>query len=146
MSITDPVRRFEANELPSQYNRNAARRQRFTYIISGLLAVSVAATVAFVIVRSRLKSAPVLGSVGGEVLVTTSLRPILGKIIIDSVPPNAEIRINGQLRGRTPTTINDVDMDNTRRLELRLKDYQPLVQDLAWPNDRTIRINAKLVP
>jgi serine/threonine protein kinase len=145
MSITDQMRLFEANELPSQYKRNAARRQWFTYIISGILAVSVAAGVAFVIVRSTLKSTPVLGSVGGEVLVTTSLQSILGKIIIDSVPPNAEIRINGQLRGRTPTTINDVDMDNTRRLELRLKDYQPLVQDLAWPNDRTIRINAKLV-
>ena len=82
---------------------------------------------------------------GGEVSVTTSLKPILGKIMIDSVPPNAEIHINGQLRGRTPTTISDVEMDNAKRLELRLKDYQPFIQDLTWPSDGKIRINAKLV-
>ena len=73
------------------------------------------------------------------------LTPITGKILVNTVPPSAEIRINGQLRGRTPTTINDVDMDSAKQLELRLKDYQPYVQDLVWPADGKIQIDIKLV-
>ena len=200
MSLTGQMRLYEVDELPSQYKLGAARRRWFTYITSGVLAVSVAAAVTFLIIRSTRESVPTVGSVhivsvppnaevlfdgtrlssktpltidgapvgtrhsirlelahheayeetvdipknGGEVPVTASLKPILGKIIIDSVPSNAEIRINGQLRGRTPTTINDIEMDNAKRLELRLKDYQPYIQDLAWPSDGKIRINAKL--
>jgi hypothetical protein len=81
---------------------------------------------------------------GGEISVTATLKPITGKILINSVPPFAEIHINGQLRGRTPTTLNGIDMDSAKRLELRLKDYQPYVQDLVWPPDGKIQIDAKL--
>ena len=200
MSLTGQMRLLEVDELPSQYKLGAARNRWLTYIASGVLAVSVAAGVTFLIIRSTRDSVPVVGSIhiesvppGAEVIfdntrltdktpltidgapvgtshtirlevprhesyeetvnipksgspisVTASLKPILGKIIIDSVPANAEIHINGQLRGRTPTTINDVEMDNAKRIELRLKDYQPLVQDLKWPADGRIRINATL--
>jgi hypothetical protein len=201
MSLTGQLRLFEADELPAHYQLGAARRRWFTYIASGVLAVSVAAAVTFLIIRSTRESTPVLGSVriesvpagaevtfdgtrltnktpftidsipvatrhairvelarhqayeetvdipktGGEVPLMALLKPITGKIIINSVPPGAEIRINGELRGRTPTTINDVDMDSAKRLELRLKDYQPFAQDLAWPRDGKIRINQSLV-
>jgi len=201
MSITGQMRLFEADELPSQYKLGAARRRWFTYIVSGILAVSVAAAVTFLIIRSTRESTPSVGSVhiesvpanaevtfdgtrltdktpltidgapvgtrhtvrvelarhqayeetvdipktGGEVPVMALLKPITGKLIIDSQPSNAEIHINGQLRGRTPTTINDLDMDSAKRLELRLKDYQPYVRDLTWPGDGKYRISAKLV-
>jgi hypothetical protein len=201
MSITGQMRLYEADELPSHYKIGAARRRWFTYIASGVLAVSVAAAVTFLIIRSTRESTPAMGSVhivsvpagadvmfdgtrltektpltlegapagtrhtvrlelarhesyeetidiprtGGEVPVTTTLKPITGKVIVDSEPSNAEIRINGELRGRTPTTINDVDMDNAKRIELRLKDYQPMMQDLQWPSDGRIRIKATLV-
>jgi serine/threonine protein kinase len=201
MSITGQMRLYEADELPSQYKLGAARRRWFTYIASGVLAVSVAAAVTFLIIRSTRESVPAVGSVhivsvpagaevlfdgtrltdktplmldgapvgtrhavrlelprhesyeetvdiprtGGEVSVTATLKPITGKVIVDSEPSNAEIRINGELRGRTPTTINDVDMDNAKRIELRLKDYQPFQQDLQWPSDGKVRIKATLV-
>ena len=202
MSITGQMRLYEVDELPSQYQLVAARRRWFTYIVSGILAVSVAAAVTFLIIRSMRDSTPVVGSVhiesvpsgadvlfdgtrltdktpltidgapvgtrhtirlelarhepadetvdipkaGGVISVTRTLTPITGKVIVDSEPPSAEIRINGQLRGRTPAIIKDVDMDNARKIELRLKDYQPFVQDLTqWSSDGKIQIKATLV-
>jgi hypothetical protein len=198
MSLTGQMRLSEVDELPSQYKLGSGRRQWFTYIASGVLAVSVAAGVTFLIIRSTRESTPALGSIhieseprgaevifdntrltdktpltidgapagtrhtirlelahyqpleetvdipkaGGRISVARLLSRMLGKIIIDSDPPNAEIRIDGQLRGRTPTTITEVDMDNVRRLELRLKDYQPIIQDLTW-RDGKATVNAR---
>jgi hypothetical protein len=202
MSITGQMRLFEVDELPSQYKLGAARRRWLTYIFSGTLAVSVAAAVTFLIIRSMRETAPTFGSVhiesvppnadvlfdgtrlpndktpltidkvpvgtphvirveyarhqpyeetidiprkGGEISVTATLKPITGKILVNSAPPNAEIHISGQLRGRTPMTVNGIDMESAKRLELRLKDYQPYVQDLNWPPDGKITIDVKLV-
>ena len=200
LSLTGQLRLFEVDELPSQYKLGAARRRWLTYVASGVLAVSVAAVVTFLIIRSMRDSAPVVATVhvesvpsgadvlfdgtrlvektplnidgakvgsrhtirielarhsafedsvdipkaGGEVAVTAMLKPITGKILVDSVPSNAEVHINGQLRGRTPTTIPDLDMASARKLEIRLKGYQPFVQDLVWPADGKIQIIAKL--
>jgi len=198
MSLTGQLRLSEVDELPSQYKLGSGRRQWFTYIASGVLAVSVAAGVTFLIIRSTRDSTPAVGSIhiesdppgaevifdkqrlidktpltidgapagtrhtirlelshfqpveetvdipktGGRISVVKLLSRMLGKIIIDSDPPNAEIRINGQLRGITPRTITDVDMDNVSRIELRLKDYQPIIQDLTW-RDGKATVNAK---
>jgi hypothetical protein len=81
---------------------------------------------------------------GGQISVTATLKPITGKILVNTVPPNAEVHINGQLRGRSPTTINGIDMNSAKRLEIRLKDYQPYVQDLVWPAEGKIQIDIKL--
>ena len=80
---------------------------------------------------------------GGEVQVMALLKPVTGKLKVNSQPGGADIYINGQPRGRTPTTVNDVDMDSSRKIELRLKDYQPYVQDLTWPSDGSIEIDAR---
>ncbi|HSS02755.1 MAG TPA: protein kinase [Kofleriaceae bacterium] len=201
MSLTGQLRAAEIDELPAHYRLGASRARWFTYIVSGVLAVSVAAAVTFLIIRSMRDTAPQVASVyitsvpagadvlfegtrlrdktpltidkvpvgtrptirlelahygpyeeildiprrGAEVKRTIQLMAITGKIVIDSVPAGAEIHINGRMRGRTPTTINDVDMDSAKVLELRLKDYQLFRQDLAWPADGKIQINAKLV-
>jgi hypothetical protein len=81
---------------------------------------------------------------GGQVTVTALLKPVTGKIIVNSQPGEAEIWINGQLRGRTPTTLNDVDMGGATKLELRLKGYQPFVKDLSWPENGQISLDVKL--
>jgi hypothetical protein len=81
---------------------------------------------------------------GGEHKVMALLKPVTGKLVVNSRPGGAEIRINDQLRGRTPTTINDVDMGSARKLELRLKDYQPFVQDLTWPDNGQIDLDIPL--
>jgi serine/threonine protein kinase len=202
MSLTGQMRLYEVDELPSQYQLVAARRRWFTYLVSGVLAVSVAAAVTFLIIRSMRDGAPVTGSVhiesvpagadvlfdgtrltdktpltidgapvgtrhsirlelarhepadetidiprtGGLVAVTKTLTLITGTLTVVSDPPNAEIWINRELRGRTPATLKGVDVDNVRQIELRLKDYQPLVKDLSqWPSDGKLGIQAKLV-
>jgi hypothetical protein len=59
-------------------------------------------------------------------------------------PEGAEIRIDGQLRGRSSMTITDIDMSSAKTLEIRLKDYQPFIQELQWPANGEININQKL--
>jgi len=81
---------------------------------------------------------------GGEISVTALMKPIPGKLVVNSQPGGAEIWINGQLRGRTPTTLNDIDMATARKLELRLKGYQPFVSDLDWPANGQITLDPKL--
>jgi serine/threonine protein kinase len=81
---------------------------------------------------------------GGEVTVNAALKPITGKLVVVTQPDGAEIRIDGQLRGRAPTTINDIDMASAKTVELRLKDYQPYIQNLEWPANGEIDIDKKL--
>ena len=78
---------------------------------------------------------------GGEYPVMALLRPITGKIVINTRPGGAEIRINDQVRGVTPLTLNDVDMATAKKVELRLKDYQPIVKALDWPANGQINID-----
>jgi hypothetical protein len=201
MSLTGQMRLFEVDELPSQYKLNSASRRWFTYMVSGVLAVSVAASVTFLIIRSTRESPPTVGSVrvesvpssadvlydgtrltektpvtidsapvgtrhtirielahrlpyeetidipknGGVVPVTAQLQSVTGKILVNSAPAGAEIRINGTLKGRTPATIGDLDPEGTVHIELRLKDYQPYVKDYKWPSDGKITIDQTLV-
>lgn len=199
MSLTGQLRLFEVDELPSQYNLGAARRRRFTYLVAGLIAISVAAGVTFMIIRFTRETAPTVGRVhiesvpagaeitydgtrltdktpytienvpvgsrhevkvelprykaysdtvdipktGGEVPVMALLKPVTGKLKINSQPGGAEIWINGTNRGRTPTTLNDIDMEASKKLELRLKDYEPIIWDLTWPKTGEIDIDAR---
>jgi eukaryotic-like serine/threonine-protein kinase len=82
---------------------------------------------------------------GGEISVTAVLQIVPGKIVVNSQPGGAEIWIDGQLRGRTPTTLNDIDMGSSKKLEIRLKGYQPFVTDLAWPSNGQIMLDPKLL-
>ena len=204
LSMTGQLRLYEADELPPQFQLGAPGRRWFTYIASGVLAVTVAAVATFLIVRAmrdttpppvnvRVDSVPANATVlfdgtvlpqrtpmaipgasagrrhtirvelshyepyeeqidmphqGGEVAVMATLKAVADKILIESVPSNAEIRIDGALRGRTPATISGVDRDSAKLLELRLKDYQPYqksLQDVTWPPDGKLKIYAKLV-
>jgi hypothetical protein len=81
---------------------------------------------------------------GGDVPFMADLKPLTGKLVIVSKPDGADVKIDGVLRGRTPVTINDVDLDKAKVVELRLKDYQPFVQPLKWPASGEIDIDAKL--
>jgi serine/threonine protein kinase len=204
LSLTNQLRLYEVDELPPQFRLGASRRRWLAYVVSGVLAVSVAAIATFLVIRSMRDTAAVLGTVridsvpasaevlfdgtrlpgrtpmtiprtpvgtrhtirvelshysaheeqieipprGGEVSVMASLKPVADKIVVDSLPSNAEIRIDGVLRGRTPATISDVDRDSAKLLELRLKDYQPYqksLQDITWPSDGRLKVFAKLV-
>jgi serine/threonine protein kinase len=82
---------------------------------------------------------------GREVTVNAVMDPITGRLRIATSPPGAEVLIDGALRGRTPATINDIDMASARKLELRLKDYQPVIQLLNWPANGEIDIDKNLI-
>ncbi|MEO7735656.1 MAG: PEGA domain-containing protein, partial [Kofleriaceae bacterium] len=82
---------------------------------------------------------------GHEISVMAKLEPLTGKLVINCDPKDAEIWINGELRGRAPTILLGLDLSSAKHLELRLKGYQPQVQDLVWPADGKIQIDAKLV-
>ncbi|MEO8698547.1 MAG: serine/threonine-protein kinase [Kofleriaceae bacterium] len=79
-----------------------------------------------------------------EVNVNAIMDPITGRLRVVTTPIGADIMIDGVMRGRTPTTINDIDMASAKRLELRLKDYQPYIQTLTWPPNGEIDIDRKL--
>jgi len=201
MSLTGQLRLSEVDELPSQYRLGSSRGRRwFTYIVAGILAISVAAGTTFFIIRATREVAPTSASIhvvsvpekaeivvdgrrltavtpttipnvpvgtrveirvelarhatyseivdipnsGDTVEVRATLAPITGKVVINSRPAGAEIWINNQLRGLTPGKISDLDMDSVKRLELRLKDYQPTVVDLVWPPDGVISLDIPL--
>ncbi|HTR50718.1 MAG TPA: protein kinase [Kofleriaceae bacterium] len=82
---------------------------------------------------------------GGEVEVTAGLKPLMGKLVIVTKPDGADVYINGEPRGHTPTTIPDIDMDSAKRLELRLKGYKDYEQDLTWPPNGVIELDRTLV-
>jgi hypothetical protein len=80
---------------------------------------------------------------GGDVTFMADLKALTGKLVIVSKPDGADLYIDGRLRGRTPVTISDVDLES-KLVELRLKDYQPYTQPLKWPASGEIDIDAKL--
>jgi serine/threonine protein kinase len=82
---------------------------------------------------------------GAAVRVSAVLATITGKLRVVTMPDGAEIWIDGTLRGRAPMTIDGLDMATAKRLELRLKDFQPHAQDLVWPDNGQITIDHKLV-
>jgi hypothetical protein len=81
---------------------------------------------------------------GGKVAVKAMLSPIAGKLTIVTQPDGAEIRIDGQVKGFAPKTIEGLDMDSAKQLELRLEGYEPYVQPLRWPDNGVIKIDATL--
>jgi uncharacterized ubiquitin-like protein YukD len=82
---------------------------------------------------------------GGEISISPQLIKVTGKIQINTRPQGAEIRINDQLRGgRTPVTLSDIDIDNAKKIELKLSGYQPHAQLLEWPADGVISIDVQL--
>ena len=81
---------------------------------------------------------------GAETPVMALLKPITGKLVVVSRPPGADVLIDGQLRGRTPATLLDIDMGSAKRLELRLKDHGPYIQELVWPAGGEIQLDVQL--
>jgi serine/threonine protein kinase len=82
---------------------------------------------------------------GGEVPVMAMMKVISGKIRVITHPDGAEIRIDGEIRGRAPTTLNDIDLTSAKQIELRLKEYQPYIQPLTWPANGEIDLDIKLL-
>jgi serine/threonine protein kinase len=80
----------------------------------------------------------------GQVKVMALLKQITGKLVVDSKPDKADILVNGEPKGQTPKTIVDLDMASAKSVEIRLKGYQPHIQELKWPQDGKIVIDVNL--
>jgi hypothetical protein len=200
MTLTGQLRLFEADELPSMYKLGAARRRWFTYIVAGIIAISIAAATTFFIIRATRDGTPTTGSImfesnppgadiyydnerltektpyrlegitigtshdirielpkyqpyidtvnipktGREVPVLALLKQVTGKLRILSIPEGAEVWLDGRQVGRTPAKLEGLDMAGTKKLELRLKDHQPHIQDLTWPANGQVDLDIKL--
>ncbi|HWN71622.1 MAG TPA: serine/threonine-protein kinase, partial [Haliangium sp.] len=72
-----------------------------------------------------------------EYRVPVNLQRVQKSAVITSVPPGAEVYLNGTLQGRTPRTIPNLDPSVDYTLELRLKGYERHTQTLVWPADKT---------
>jgi serine/threonine protein kinase len=199
MTLTGQMRLYEVDEIPSQYKIGAAKKRWFTYIVAGIIAISVAAIATFLVIRMTREGAEVTsGSIiveslptGADVLydgtkvgvtpitidevplvrheikvvlprhavyeedvdipkatgqtkVMAILKQINGRIVVDSKPDKADILIDGVPKGQTPKTIVDLDMASAKTVEIRLKGYQPHIQELKWPQDGKIDINVSL--
>ena len=80
----------------------------------------------------------------GQAKVMAILKQITGKLVVDSKPDKADILINGEPKGQTPKTIVDLDMSSAKTVEIRLKGYQPHIQELNWPQDGKVVLDVTL--
>jgi serine/threonine protein kinase len=69
--------------------------------------------------------------------VPVTLQRVQKSAVITSVPPSAEVYLNGTLQGRTPRSLPNLDPGVDYTLELRLKGYERHSQKLVWPEDKT---------
>jgi serine/threonine protein kinase len=69
--------------------------------------------------------------------VPVNLQRVQKSAAITSVPPSAEVYLDGTLQGRTPRTLANLDPGMDHTLELRLKGYERHTQKLTWPEDKT---------
>lgn len=87
----------------------------------------------------------VIGKAGGELALRPILMPVTGTLNITSQPPGADIIINGALFGRTPKQVRSLDLDNVKKVELRLSKYDPYQQEIQWGDQTELSIDATLV-
>ncbi|MDW8281692.1 MAG: serine/threonine-protein kinase [Myxococcales bacterium] len=69
---------------------------------------------------------------GGEVERDVTLESARGKLIINSDPPGADVSINGQSRGRTPITVEDLEIDKPVRVSVKKRGYTNFVKYLSF--------------
>jgi len=69
------------------------------------------------------------------VKVIARLEAMTVKLKVTSEPPGAEVLLNGSPVGQTPLELLDLDPRVTKFVELRLKNYRPIREDLVWDDD-----------
>ncbi|MCX5745180.1 MAG: PEGA domain-containing protein [Proteobacteria bacterium] len=202
VSLTGALRLTEGDEIPAAYKIDSGGKRWLGLLFAGIVAISIAAGVTFLIIRGTRDGAPTVGTLkidstppgadvsfdgtrlsdrtpltlenvpvgtrhdikvelalyknyatevsipkdGTTTTVTALLEKLLGKVAVNSKPAGAEVRINGEVRGRTPGTFMGIDMATARTIEVRLKDYQPITQDLKWPANGQIDLDLTLQP
>lgn len=81
---------------------------------------------------------------GGVVKVIARLEMIVVKLTVGSTPPGAQVLINGSAVGITPVTLEGLDPRTTKNIELRLRRYRPIREELDWSTDTEKSLNFEL--
>jgi serine/threonine protein kinase len=79
------------------------------------------------------------------VKVIARLDAITVKLKVESKPKGAKVLINGNPIGVTPLTLEDLDPKTAKSIELQLKGYRPIRQDLDWADatEKTLSFEMK---
>ncbi len=123
-SVTDPVGhdRLARSDPP--------RRGLLAYVVAGVLALSIAATVTFVVIR--LTRTPPAGA---------------GRLVVSSTPPGAEVVLDGRrMPDRTPMTITGIATGGTHELRIELPGRVPFVQTFDFSRGPTVQFEPVLEP
>jgi hypothetical protein len=76
--------------------------------------------------------------------VLAVLTSIYGKLEVDSKPQGAEIYINGEHRGQTPSTIGNLVPTEDVNLELRRRGFKPATATIKWEGQTYRKIDITL--
>jgi hypothetical protein len=82
---------------------------------------------------------------GEELQKSVELLPGYGKIKVASVPPGAEVNVNGHRAGATPTQVSDLDPGKSARVTLRLKGFRSVTKYVAFQAGLEQELLLKLV-
>jgi serine/threonine protein kinase len=78
--------------------------------------------------------------------VVASLDPIVGTLVVTSVPPGADVHWNGGLTlGRTPLELTDRDPFLDGWVEVRKSGYKASRQTVSWAGRRRVEVAVELV-
>jgi serine/threonine protein kinase len=76
--------------------------------------------------------------------VVARLDPMVVRLSVESEPTGAEVFIGGNSVGRTPLELPGLDPQTTTSIELRLKGYRPVRQQLDWSQKTDAQLSIKL--
>lgn len=75
--------------------------------------------------------------------VVSAVQPLVSKLSVTSIPPGADVSIDGQPFGVTPVENELIDIGN-RRVELRLSGYEDFAQPLAVKGGEALEVRGRL--
>lgn len=81
-----------------------------------------------------------------RVRVLAVLTPIYGKLTVSSIPRGADIYVNGEHRGKTPATIENLLPTEDVSLELRKRGFKPATRVLKWGDQTYLDAEVTLKP
>ncbi len=79
-----------------------------------------------------------------EVRLQAVLAPLVGRLEVSSLPAGAEVIVNGQVRGVTPATIDQLPRNEDLIVELRLRGYRAVRRTVSWGAQRAVALTVPL--
>jgi hypothetical protein len=81
-----------------------------------------------------------------RIRVLAVLTPIYGKLNVRSTPTEADVYVNGEHKGKTPLTVENLLPNEDVNLELRKRRYKPATRILKWRGQTYLTTEITLRP